>query len=176
MTLPAIHLVPLGICVAIAAFWDVVQRKIPNALVVSVATLGLGVQLMDNGLLAALSGVAAAALTIVALYRPWRAGGIGGGDVKLAAAVAIWVGLSGMVGFALATAVAGGVVAGVSYGLSGRAARREMGGNLFGALLAQELPSIDRSCEQTIDRRVSVPYGIAVAVGGAVALLGPWSS
>ncbi|MEA2701208.1 MAG: prepilin peptidase CpaA, partial [Myxococcales bacterium] len=143
------------------------------------------VQLWDKGLLAALSGVAAGVLSIVVLYRAWLAGGVGGGDVKLAAAVAIWVGLPHMPTFVLATAIAGGAVAVVCYALSDGGARRQIHGNLTGALLVQELPRISTSSTSMPStnapgasggvRRVSVPYGIAVAVGGAVALCAPWS-
>jgi prepilin peptidase CpaA len=176
MTIPAIHLVPLGICLGAAAFWDLARRQIPNTLTVSVATLGLGVQLWDKGLLAALSGVAAGVLSIVVLYRAWLAGGVGGGDVKLAAAVAIWVGLPHMPTFVLATAIAGGAVAVVCYALSDGGARRQIHGNLTGALLVQELPRISNAPGASGGvRRVSVPYAIAVAVGGAVALCAPWS-
>ena len=173
MTLPAVHLIPLGICLGVAAVRDIAQRKIPNTLTVSVATLGIGVQWWDNGWLAALSGVAAALLTVIVLYRPWLAGGVGGGDVKLAAAVATWIGLGHLTSFALVTALAGGLVAAVCYVLSGREAREQIGGNLVGAALLRELPIIDREAA-AVHRRVSVPYGIAIAAGGALALWAPW--
>ncbi|HEY2899978.1 MAG TPA: A24 family peptidase, partial [Polyangia bacterium] len=119
MTIPAIHLLPLGICLGAAAVWDLAKRKIPNPLTAAVATLGVGVQWWDHGGLAVLSGMASGILSIAVLYRPWLAGGIGGGDVKLAAAVAIWIGLGHWLPFALGAALAGGVVAAACYALSG---------------------------------------------------------
>src|SRR6266478_4456456 len=135
MTIPAIHMVPLAICLGAAACWDLAKRTIPNVLTVSVATLGVGVQVWDNGCLAALSWLAAAVLSITVLYRAWLAGGIGGGDVKLAAASAIWIGLPHFIDFALATAVAGGAVAVVCFGISSRGARQQIQANLTAALL-----------------------------------------
>jgi prepilin peptidase CpaA len=181
MIVPAIHVVPLAICLGAAACWDLAKRTIPNVLTVSVATLGVGVQVWDNGCLAALSGLAAAVLSIIVLYRAWLAGGIGGGDVKLAAASAIWIGLPHFVGFALATAIAGGVVAVICFGISGRGARQQIQANLTGALLMQQLPVIDQrspTAGGTVTKgggaRVSVPYGIAVAIGAGMALWAPW--
>lgn len=172
MNIPATHLILLALCLGIAAVWDVARRRIPNPLTASVATLGVGVQLWDRGAPAALSAVAVGVLCLLVLYRAWLAGGIGGGDVKLAAAVAIWIGLSRqLIVFALGTAVAGGIVAAVCYGLSGRAVRREIQANLIGAAALGALPTVARDGDKA---RVSVPYGIAVAAGAAVALCGRW--
>lgn len=188
MTIAAAHLIPLYVCFAAAAYFDISKRRIPNAVTATTALLGLGIQLWDNGFLAALSGLGAGAVTVAVLYRVWSGGGIGGGDVKLAAAVAIWVGLGRIVGYALATAVAGGIVAAICYLLSKATARKEIRDNLVNAAVTQALPQVPPRPEvhpevhpdvQTpaspwAAGRVSVPYGIAVIVGGAVALWGHW--
>src|SRR5689334_4318341 len=122
MPLPIPHLVPLGVALAWAAASDLRRRRIPNAVSVFVLVSGLGVAAVDSEaggrLLATLSHLAAAGLVMVALYRPWSLGGVGGGDVKLAVAVAAWVGLDKLIGFALASAVSGGIVAMVCYWLA----------------------------------------------------------
>jgi prepilin peptidase CpaA len=189
MTIPAIHLVPLAICLGAAGFWDLARRKIPNVLTVSVASLGVGVQLWDNGFQAAVSGLAVAILSVVVLYRAWLSGGIGGGDVKLAAAVAIWMSWPQYVTFALVAALAGGGVAAVCYVISGRGARQQMNANLTGALLMRHLPVINQMASGSRGDgavlalapaakdgggRVSVPYGVAVAIGAGMALWAPW--
>ena len=87
--------------------------------------------------------------------------------VKMAAAVAIWVGLDGMIRYALAVAAAGGVVALVMYFLSRKAIRQEVRTNLTLAALQQSLPSV----EVRAGGRPSVPYGLAIAAGAAFALL-----
>jgi prepilin peptidase CpaA len=182
MTTLAVHLIPLFGCWAAAAYFDISTRKIPNSITAATAVLGLGMQLWDNGILAALSGVAAAALTVVVLYRAWLSGGIGGGDLKFAAAVSIWIGMGKMIGYALATAVAGGLVAGICYFLSKATARKEIRDNLVNAAVTQTLPSVPiargagaaSSAGGASSGRMSVPYGIAVIVGGAVALWAPW--
>ena len=45
---------------------------------------GLAVSTYLHGMLAFGSGLAASVVLLALLFRPWRAGGIGGGDVKLA--------------------------------------------------------------------------------------------
>jgi prepilin peptidase CpaA len=169
MTFPAPHLGALGISLTVAVGWDIAKRRIPNFVTGVIALLGVAAQIGDHGALAAASGAAACAIAIAALWTPWAAGGVGGGDVKLAGAVAVWVGLGGMIRYVLAVAVAGGAVALVAYLSSRRAIRREVRANL--ALLAthQVLPAVAARSPG----RVSVPYGVAIAAGAAFALL--WS-
>jgi prepilin peptidase CpaA len=167
LTFPVSHLLPLGVCLVIGTVWDIAKRRIPNFLTAAIALMGLTAQLVDRGGWSALSGVGAAVVSVALLYRPWTAGGIGGGDVKMAAAVAIWVGLEGMIRYALAVAAAGGVVALIMYVISREDIRQDIKANLTLAALQQTLPSVDVKAAG----RVSVPYGLAIAVGAAVALL-----
>jgi len=164
---PAMHFLPLGLCLGVGTVWDVAKRRIPNAVSLAAALSGLVVQVVDRGGLAALSGIGAGALTVALLYRPWVVGGIGGGDVKLAAGVAIWVGLGKMIWYALAVSASGGVVAIVAYLLSVRKARGEMTTNLTLAALQQRLPPVPTPAPG----RVSVPYGVAVSAGALITFL-----
>lgn len=167
MTFPASHLLPLGVCLAIGASWDIAKRRIPNVVTGAAALCGVVVQLVDKGWLSALSGLGAALLTVLLLYRPWMAGGLGGGDVKMASATAIWVGLELMIRYALAVAAAGGVVALIMYVLSRKSVRQEVRTNLTLAALQQTLPAV----EIRKPGRPSVPYGLAIAAGAAFVLL-----
>jgi prepilin peptidase CpaA len=174
VTFPASHLLPLGVCLVIGTVWDITKRKVPNLVTAAIALVGLAAQLVDRGGLSALSGLAAAAVSLLLLYKPWAAGGLGGGDVKMAAAVAIWVGLGGLIRYALAVAAVGGVIALIMYALSGKALRQEIRTNLTLAALQQSLPSVEvRSGGRAgPNGRRSVPYGLAIAAGAAFALLG----
>ena len=171
MSLPLLHLVPLGVALAWASVTDLRRRVVPNPVTVAVLASGLVVRAVDAGsghrLVAVLSGVAAFALVLVVLLRPWSAGGVGGGDVKLAAAVAAWAGLDKLVYFALATAMAGGVVALVCYLRARATVRADVRNNLTLAILQGRLPPVsgDRG------REAAVPYAVAIAAGAAVALL-----
>jgi prepilin peptidase CpaA len=169
MTFPALHVVPLGVCLIAAAGWDLARNRIPNMVSGAAALSGLVVQVADRGIVAAASGLAAAVIVVAVLYRPWLAKGIGGGDVKLAAAVAIWVGLGALVRYALGVAVVGGLIAIVAYFRSTRAVRGEVRANLTLAAVDQSLPSISARGPG----RVPVPYGLAIAAGAIIALWKP---
>jgi len=142
-------------------------RRIPNLLSGAAALVGLGAAFHDGGARALLSGVGAAVATLAALYTFWRRGGLGGGDVKFATAVAMWVGLGGLPIFWLATAVAGGATAAVCLLASRTHARTEIRANLTIAALHQVIPSVDPATTG----RVSVPYGVAIALGAAFVYL-----
>src|SRR4051794_16289423 len=123
MNPPLLLLSPLGAGLLWAIVCDVRGRRIPNAISGVVFVSGLVVSAYLRGMLASGSGLAASVVLLVVLLPPWRAGGIGGGDVKLAAAVGAWVGLAHLVWFVLASALAGGVVAAVVYMFASPGAR-----------------------------------------------------
>jgi prepilin peptidase CpaA len=163
MALPIPHLAPLGLGLGWAAISDLRRRRIPNAVVGFVLASGLVVTALDGGVLASLSGLAALVLVLLALYRPWSVGGIGGGDVKLAAVTGVWVGLGNLPWFALATALAGGVVSLVCFAVAGKSARADIRANLTLSVLRGELPEVPSH-----KRHVSVPYALAVVAGAVV--------
>jgi prepilin peptidase CpaA len=176
LTFPASHLLPLAACLAVGSAWDIAKRRIPNLVTGAAALSGVVVQLVDKGGWSVLSGLAAAVVSIALLYKPWAAGGLGGGDVKMAAAVAIWVGLGGMIRYAVAVAAAGGVVALIMYALSRKEARQDIRANLTLAALQQTLPTVEIRKDGSPGKsnspgRPSVPYGLAIAAGAAFALL-----
>jgi prepilin peptidase CpaA len=160
---PLLHLVPLAAALLVAVVWDVGWRRIPNAVCGAVALAGLAVQLWDAGVLAALAGLAGGVLTVALLFAFWKRGGIGGGDVKLAGSVAIWMGPRLLPAYWLAAALAGGVVAAVCLMVSRRAVRQEIRQNLTLAALHKMMPDVPVATPG----RVSVPYGVAIAVGTA---------
>jgi prepilin peptidase CpaA len=165
--LPFAHLSLLGIGLLWAAISDLKRRRVPNAVSAFVFTGGIGINWFDLGAGAALGGLAAAVLSILVLFAPWKAGGIGGGDVKLTAAAATWVGLSHFVWFILATALAGGVVAAIGYLLARSSTRAEVRANLILAGLQGQLPPVPTHRSG----HPSVPFAVAIAAGSAVAIL-----
>src|SRR5262245_18583413 len=167
MAFPLSHLAPLGIGLLVAVVYDLRSRRIPNLVSGFVFVSGLVACGLDGGVRTVLSGSASFVLLITALYAPWRAGGIGGGDVKLAAAEGVWVGLPHLLWFVLATAVGGGVVAGVCYLLARAPARAEVRANLMLAGLHGALPAVASHRKG----HPSVPYAFAIAAGAGVALL-----
>jgi prepilin peptidase CpaA len=167
MSPPIPSLIPLGLGLSAAIVFDLRWRRIPNVVAGFVFLTGLGFSGYHGGVLAALSGLAAAVLLVALLFTPWKGGGIGGGDVKLAAATAAWIGLSHLIWFVLASAVAGGVVAAVYYLFASPAARADVKANLVLAGLQGELPTPATNKKG----HVSVPYAVAISAGAVVALL-----
>ncbi|KQW68089.1 hypothetical protein ASE17_06415 [Phenylobacterium sp. Root77] len=141
-----------GILICVAAS-DVINRRIPNAAVVALVGLFALWALADRG--ASLStGVAAASVGFVVGYVLYMFRIMGAGDVKLFAAVALFTGLSYLHLFALATVLAGGVIA--VFTLAARP-RRAL------ALLTLKGKG---------DFGRGIPYGVAIAVGGLIAVWG----
>jgi prepilin peptidase CpaA len=167
--LPITHLTILAAGLIGAAITDIARRRVPNVISAFVFVTGLAVRGYDLGVKGALGGVAASVILLFALYGLWRARAVGGGDVKLAAAVGAWIGLSNLFWFVLASAVAGGVVAVACYFLAPASTRADVRANLVLAGLRGDLPPP----EAVVQRKpaAAVPYAVAIAAGAAVALL-----
>lgn len=129
----------------LAAAYDLAHRRIPNPLVLALALLGALRLLWAVGT-GAESATPGADLGIaVAIFA---AGAVlfhlnlfGGGDVKLLAAAALWLGAAAVTPFLVVTTLAGGALALVFL--------------VWGALA--RLPR---------EARPSLPYGVAIAAGG----------
>jgi len=95
-----------------AAVRDLATFTIPNwislalALAFAPAALAAGVSLGDIGI-----GFAVGAAVLVLGAGMFALGWIGGGDAKLMASAALWLGLRGLAPFAVYTALAGGLLA-----------------------------------------------------------------
>ena len=164
MTLPTPHLGPLCLGLALAVVFDLWRRRIPNAICAFVFLSGLAVRAIDQSFGQALLGAGAAALVVAALYRPWLMGGIGGGDVKLAAATAAWVPLARLPWFALSGAATGGLFAVIYFFRARAPARAEIRANLTLTVLHHELPSMPSHRAG----HLSLPYSLAIASGAVV--------
>ncbi len=156
--MPPIHLIPLVTAVfpglmALSASMDLMTMTIPNAIPLalalayfgSAAALGLTPETVAFGLSC---GLAMLAITFLMFCRDW----IGGGDAKLATAIALWLGWGAILEFAVSASICGGVLT-----LAILAAR------------AQPLP--DALARRAWIARLrnpgaGVPYGIALAAAG----------
>ncbi len=161
------HTALLAILLCVAASWDIARRRIPNGLTVGIAAVGLVFRILGHGAGGALSGLAAAAIAGAVLWPAWAGGALGGGDLKLAVAAGVWVGLSRLLPFALASVIAGGAIAAICYAASGREARGAMRRNLARAAFGLSIEAPLRSG----GGRVSLPAGAAVAAGALFAVL-----
>jgi prepilin peptidase CpaA len=143
-----------------AALRDVVSYTIPNwislalAAAFPVAALGLGLPLQTLGLDLGVGVVAlAAGMAMFAL------GWIGGGDAKLFAAAALWLGWPALLPFLAVTGLAGGALA---VGLL----------SLRSPLLRGYVLSGPAWFARLAEPGENVPYGVAIAIGALAAFPG----
>ncbi len=132
-----------------AAATDMVARVIPNRIVVLLAALGvlrLGIEIgSGQAPLRALADIGLCLGVLLGGAALFRAGVFGGGDAKLLAAGALWLGAGSIGAFMLATVLAGAALA---------------GGFVLWLMVAGPRAA-----------RPSLPYGVAIAVGGVLGTL-----
>ena len=117
------HIVGL-IIASLACVTDLRTRRIPNVLTLGAALAGLLYQFASGGL----DGLGHAALGwlvgAVIFILPFALRGLGGGDVKLLAALGAWIGPGDVLSVGLYTGIAGGIMAivvSMRYGYLGTA-------------------------------------------------------
>jgi len=149
---------------------DVKSTKIPNWLTLGGLVAALASRMLLAGWAGLSSGLLGALLGFGVLFLPYLARGIGGGDVKLMAAVGAWIGMRHGLGLVLATAISGGVLA------IGYIAARKRIGITFGRVaklvqfhLACGIEAYPTSIAD--DESIRFPYSLAIAVGALFVLL-----
>lgn len=114
----------------VAGVSDLQRRLVPNGCAAAILASGLVVSFLEGSLARALAGVVVVALVMVGAAvvfgRAWGRPGVGGGDVKLLAALAAWTGpLGGLLTVALSCllGLVGWVVAALIWRLKGSSGR-----------------------------------------------------
>jgi len=154
MTLPFfIGLLFPGLMV-ISASMDFLTMTIPNAIPALLLLVYLGLAAVYLPLMAIVSdvscGLTVLAITFVMFSMRW----IGGGDAKLGAATALWMGWAALADYGVAASIFGGVL---TLGLlTARSTPLPA--------LAARVPALGR----LHDPKCGVPYGIALAAAGLV--------
>ncbi|THD60469.1 prepilin peptidase [Phenylobacterium sp.] len=156
-TLQTLPLLAFPVLVIWAAVRDATSYTIPNWIPLAlagafpVAAVALGLPLPAAGLDLAV-GAAALIAGMVLFALRW----IGGGDAKLLAAAALWLGLGPSLTFLLVTAIAGGALTG------GLLALRS-------ATLRPFVPQGPGWFARLASPGEGVPYGVAIALGALAA-------
>lgn len=170
-----VGLAPLALLLAIAAWFDLRWRRIPNGLVVSGVLLalvlhgvlpegdGFASQLPGGlGLLASLEGLG---ICLALLFPCYALRALGAGDVKLTAMVGAFLGPGQIWGALLSIALTGGLLA-LAVGLRRRVLGQmlsNIGAVFTGGLLqvaGGSLPRLD-----LLHTAARLPYGVAIALG-----------
>jgi len=161
--------VALGVAL-IACVTDIRGRRIPNVLTLGAALVAVVFHLVTSGtsgLLLALSGW----IVGLVLFLPFFAlGGMGGGDVKLLAALGAWVGPGDAVWVAIYSSLAGGVlgiVVAVSSNYLGTALR-----NIWTMLVSWCLTGPRPVASMTLadSKAPRLAYAVPTMIGAAVPL------
>ena len=139
-----------------SAWSDVTDRRIANLTVAGVAALYPLAVVLDVLPGSPVAGLILAGIVFVIGLAVFAAGAIGGGDVKLAAALGLWAGSTDAAGFLLVTALAGGALSVLIL------ATRNLP---FAPYLSGPLKAGPQTDGQEMPRE-SVPYGVALAAGG----------
>ena len=140
---------------ALSASMDLMTMTIPNAIPVALALgyLGLSAALgvpAETVVFGLTCGVAALGVALFLYSRKW----VGGGDAKLAAAIALWLGWDGVLVFVVTASIFGGLLA-----LTILAARTR---------LLPEALARPTWIARLRRRGSGVPYGIALAAAGVI--------
>lgn len=149
--MPPLAALPIALLLA-AALRDLRSRTIPNGLTAALALGGAAVALLSGWpamlwTCLAATGVFAGGALLFAI------GVMGGGDVKLAAALALWLPAGSVPAFLILTALAGGLVGLLM--MLGRTGAALASGQALRPALASGLAA-------------PAPYGVAIAAGGIV--------
>jgi prepilin peptidase CpaA len=155
--------VALAGLLAVAAWHDVRWRTIPNWIPAALVLLWVARWLAEGRLGPAASALGVAGLVLLVGYLAWLGGFLGGGDVKLLGATALWAGTSGLLTFLLATSLVGGALA-LAVGLRRRlAARRWSGSRHVGKQAPHASAAMPAGAAAVF---TTVPYAAAILAGG----------
>ncbi len=151
-----------GLLLAYGAAHDVAARTVPNSLSLAVALLGLLQAGRSDTLLTNL--IIAAAVFLIGTGL-WRVGLLGGGDVKLMAAVSLWFPPHAQMALFATTAMLGGAL-GCVYLLLSRlvpAPTPRRSATMLGRLIRAELRRIRKRC--------ALPYAVAISSAALLCLV-----
>jgi len=150
---------------AVACICDLRSRRIPNVLTLGAAGAGFIYHLSTGGPGALGQSMLAWLIGVLVFIVPFALRGLGGGDVKLVAALGAWIGPSHAIWLAVYTALAGGVMAiGISlvYGYFDTAVRN------IGLLLCHwRVAGLSAVPDITLDRSSApkLAYAVPILVG-----------
>jgi prepilin peptidase CpaA len=155
------------LCAIAGAGFDIATRRIPNILTVPAIVFGLALHAGMGGwrqsATAAVAGLVCGLIFLVFHV----AGGMGGGDVKLMAAVGCCSGLWLMAPLLLWTSLAGGVLA-IGLALCHRRLKQTLV-NVYALAVHHATAGLEPHREFNISnpRALRLPYGLAIAAGSA---------
>ena len=147
------------------AIYDVVTFRIPNwanAAVALAFPIFAGAAALAGANVWWLGHLAAAAIVFAVGLALFFTRALGGGDVKLLTAAALWVGMKGLLPFVVWVGLAGGGLVLVLLML-----RRNLT-----MIVAWASPRVPETWPRVLTAGEKVPYGVAIATGAILTVLG----
>jgi prepilin peptidase CpaA len=154
------HAAIFGTLLALACASDVAERRIPNALIAPFAVGGILSHGLTDGPRSAVAACLGGAAVFALLFLPWTKGKLGGGDLKLFSATAIWLGASSVPAFLCWTGLAG-----MPLAFASRAAHRVQ---LY--RMARSAVGASQPAEALTPPRETVPVAVAITLGAFATL------
>lgn len=167
---PTISVYAVGLFVTLCVMSDVGTRRIPNALTLSGMGIGLTLGAFSSGITGGLVSLGGLALALAILIVPFALGGIGGGDVKMMAAVGALVGPKVLLASLLVGMLLGGLVAAGVLWRRGRLREKlhATGAMVRSALLTRSWDPLRAPASS--EDAVTLPYSVPLGLGTAFAL------
>ncbi|MEP6921890.1 MAG: prepilin peptidase [bacterium] len=161
-----VSVVPL---LMIIAYNDVRYRRIPNPYVLAVLVCGFGLNAVFGGVDGAFSSIAGLGLAFSLMFLMHLIGAMGAGDVKLFGAVGAFIGIHLVLPTFVVVVLTGGVLA-IIFSLYSGTMRTTMWrvlNILTGLMPGARIPRY----EIPADRRLTIPYGVAITLGSMLSFL-----
>lgn len=165
-----VYLGAASTCAIVAAGYDIKLRKIPNKLTGPAIILGLLLHLVLDNWRGLLTAGAAGLIAGIVFLIFHLAGGMGGGDVKLIAAVACLAGLPNVIYLLILTSLAGGAMA-AGFALI-RGHIKQTLRNIVELVSHHSHEGLTPHPELNVTNAnaLRLPYGLAIAVGSFLTL------
>ena len=162
--------ISVGTLLTLACFTDLRTRRIPNVLTLTAAVAALVYHFATGGWSGAGWSVAGLAVGILLFFPMFALRGMGAGDVKLLGAVGAWLGVGQVATVALASSIAGGVIAVVvalAHGYLRKALR-----NVYLLLMHWRISGVEPLPAVTLERAQGprLAYAFPIAIGTLVTL------
>ena len=159
--LEALILVVFPFCMAFAIISDVLSMTIANRVsIILIGTFAVVAPLTGMDWAAYGWHFAAGGIVLCVTFALFALGGMGGGDAKLMAATAVWMGFSPeLMQYLVYSAMLGGLLTLLVIKYRRSALAIYTGGNLFLRHFAND--------------KVGIPYGVALGLGGLIVY--PWT-
>jgi prepilin peptidase CpaA len=166
--MPLLIYVILTAFVVVCCVVDVRTRRIPNVISGPAVVVGILLNTLFFGLPGLAGSLAGVAVIVAILLAPFALGGLGGGDVKMMAAVGAFLGPRLAVYGLLVGMILGGVVMIVHLARIGRLAEKvtKLRAMVFSAAVLRSVDPLRMAVDDPV--AISLPYSIPLGLGATL--------